>query len=110
MDADHVFYSVLGERIRIARKEKGIDQESFARSIGLTRASMVNIEKGRQRPSIYQIWMMARILNIQLTELIPPVDLYTQIDIWKEKVSNHIKDEGQQKYILEFISVTRNNK
>jgi transcriptional regulator with XRE-family HTH domain len=103
------FYAILGNKIRFARKEKGHDQQSFAKCVNLTRTSIINIEKGRQHPSIHQLWLMAKFLNIAIVDLIPPLDLKVRIDDWKEKIENNvsIEDEGQKKALMNFISATR---
>jgi transcriptional regulator with XRE-family HTH domain len=108
LDCD--FYTILGNKIRLARKEKGVDQESLAKCLNLSRTSVINIEKGRQRPSIHQIWLMAYHLQFPILDLIPPPDLQASIDNWTEKVQNHmeIEDDIQKKIVLNFISATRN--
>jgi transcriptional regulator with XRE-family HTH domain len=103
------FYVAIANKIKIARQVKGVDQESLAQILGLTRTSIINIEKGRQRPSIYQIWLMARFLNIPVIDLIPSLELQSQVDEWKEKVENNteIDNEKDQELVINFISATR---
>jgi transcriptional regulator with XRE-family HTH domain len=104
------FYILLGERIRVARNAKGLDQESFSSLLDLTRASIVNIEKGRQRPSIYQVWLMAQILDVQLIDLVPPLNVGVQISEWESKINSDSNiDDEEKKRLLEFISATRNS-
>src|SRR5437879_2601330 len=46
---DHsTFYKQVGEKIR-SRRGKKLSQEALASAVGLTRTSISNIEKGRQR-------------------------------------------------------------
>jgi transcriptional regulator with XRE-family HTH domain len=106
---DSTFYSLLGQRIREARKIKGFDQESFGNAIGLSRPSVINIEKGRQRPSAYQLWLMAKILDQSIQELMPPVEADGQLSYWESQIAGNdqITDESQKKSILNFISATR---
>ena len=42
----------VGRTIRMLRKSAGMTQADVAREIGLSRTSVVNIEAGRQRPTI----------------------------------------------------------
>lgn len=42
----------VGRTIRVLRKSSGMSQADLAREIGLSRTSVVNIEAGRQRPTI----------------------------------------------------------
>ena len=104
------FLSTIGNKIMLLRKEKGIDQQSLALNIGLSRSSLVNIEKGRQRPSIYQIWLVARYLKTDISNLIPPLDYHDVIDNWKEKIETNAGIQGveQKKLTVEFISAVSN--
>lgn len=103
------FYIAVANKIRLARQVKGVDQESLARLLNLTRTSIINIEKGRQRPSTFQLWLMARFLDISITELIPPLNLQSQVDDWTEKVKENteVKNEEDQRVLINFISATR---
>ncbi len=67
------FYSELGTRIRKARMDSQINQDVLAQQLGLTRASIVNIEKGRQRPMVHTLIEIAAILNVNFTSLIPGI-------------------------------------
>lgn len=64
-------YELIGDKIRQARSEAGVSQEVLAEYLSLTRASIVNIEKGRQRPSIYLLILIADILKIDYIDLVP---------------------------------------
>ena len=65
------FYGKIGALIKTQRERKGFSQEVLANYLNLTRVSIINLEKGRHRPSIHQILMIANLLNIEYTELIP---------------------------------------
>jgi transcriptional regulator with XRE-family HTH domain len=54
------FYQEIGSRIRNARLLSGISQEILAAQLGLTRASIINIEKGRHRPSVHLLIEIVR--------------------------------------------------
>jgi transcriptional regulator with XRE-family HTH domain len=65
------FYEEIGVRIRNYRLSANIGQEMFAELLNLTRASVVNMEKGRQRPSIFQLIRIANILKVDYIDLVP---------------------------------------
>ena len=65
------FYQEVGSRIRTARLSAGIRQDILASQLGLTRASVINIEKGRHRPSLHLLLEIASILMTQYQSLIP---------------------------------------
>ena len=64
------FYMELGARIKDARIKADLNQEVLAQQLNLTRASIVNIEKGRQRPMIHTLIEIAEILNTNLSLLL----------------------------------------
>ncbi|MBZ9731185.1 helix-turn-helix domain-containing protein [Salegentibacter sp. JZCK2] len=68
------FYKELGSAISNARKLRKLSQEFLAEKVGMSRASIVNIEKGRQFPPIHLVWQIAEILGINFSELIPNKD------------------------------------
>ena len=100
-----LFYEKLGGCIKQARLKAEIKQEAFAISLNLSRASIVNIEKGRQRPPIHLLWSIAKILNIEVTEMLPQFKASdTSLIEWKKIISKEIKDDkltGNKLY--EFI-------
>ena len=68
----NTFYSKLGEKIKSIRNSKKISQEQLADQLELTRLSIINLEKGRHKPSIYQLLQIANYLGVTLMALIPP--------------------------------------
>lgn len=66
-------YRELGRRIREARELTGekLSQEKLAKRLELSRASIVNIEAGRQHAPVHLLWQIAEILGTDLTLLIP---------------------------------------
>lgn len=70
-----VFYKKLGELIRLARKKDGNKkQETLANELGFTRTWLSNIEKGNQRIQLHMLFDLARILKIDINELLPKMD------------------------------------
>ncbi len=65
------FYSKLGENIKAARKKRGYSQDDLTKHVGLTRTSIVNIEKGRQHPPMHVIMNIASLFNVDINELLP---------------------------------------
>jgi transcriptional regulator with XRE-family HTH domain len=66
-------YRELGRRIRQARERNGerLSQDALAKRLGISRASVVNIEAGRQRAPLHLLWQIAELLGTDLTQLIP---------------------------------------
>lgn len=59
----------FGERVAIARDMKGMRQADLAHAIGLTRTSVVNIERGRQRVLLETAVLIAKALGVSLNAL-----------------------------------------
>ena len=73
-DAPEAIYKLLGERLAHLRGERAVSQEDLATFAGLTRASIANIEKGRQRVFLHQLYHFANYLNVELDDLLPEPD------------------------------------
>jgi DNA-binding XRE family transcriptional regulator len=65
------FYEGLGLRIKTARNNANIKQQGFADQLNLSRASIVNIEKGRQHPQLHTLCEIAKVLKIKVEDLLP---------------------------------------
>jgi DNA-binding XRE family transcriptional regulator len=65
-------YKQLGLAVARRRKDLALTQADIAHEIGLTRASLANIETGRQKVLLHQAYSLAKALKFEsLTELVP---------------------------------------
>lgn len=71
-NAVEAVYAVVGSRIRTARKEKDWTQETLADRIDMTRTSITNIERGRQRMLLHTLVEIAKALDVAPASLLPP--------------------------------------
>jgi DNA-binding XRE family transcriptional regulator len=107
------FYRAVGILIRDARKATGLKQEALASYLNLSRASMVNIEKGRQHPSIFLLSMIAKVLHTQVSSLIPEVSTpdIKSTATWEKIISQKIQgDKATEEKILGFLNELNVNK
>lgn len=58
-------------RVQELRSKKGFTQEEFANKIGLSRASVINIEKGRQQLSLKNLYLICKFCEVKSTEILP---------------------------------------
>jgi len=56
-------------RLRELREELGITQEELARALGVTRQTIIAIEKGRYDPSLKLAFKIARFFNTAIEEI-----------------------------------------
>lgn len=64
-------FEFVGKRIRKRRRDRGHTQEELAKLISLSRTSVTNIEKGRQRLPLHQLLHVAEVLDCELHDLLP---------------------------------------
>ena len=64
MDADQI-YKNLGKRIRDLRKGLSLTQEQLATLDGISRASLANIEAGRQQVFVHHLFTLAAALDLE---------------------------------------------
>lgn len=70
--ADLEIYRIVGAGLAARRKKLRLKQSEVADQIGLTRASLANIERGRQKIMLHQIYRLALALKAQsITDLVP---------------------------------------
>lgn len=91
------FYSTLGQRVRSLRlnhPDGKMNQGELAAKVSLTRASIANIETGRQRVSAHFLAELANALKVPLTELVPSSELKTTSDhaVARSKENEILKD------------------
>ncbi len=70
-DVQDDFYARLGLIIRDRRRADNITQEHLADRLELSRTTMVNIEKGRQRLAVHQLVQLGNALGCEPADLLP---------------------------------------
>lgn len=59
----------MKNRIEAIRKERGIRQEDFAKSMGVSRQTISSLETGRYNPSIFLAYKIARYFEMTIEEV-----------------------------------------
>jgi transcriptional regulator with XRE-family HTH domain len=79
---EELLYQLVGENVRTARERltPKMSQARLAEKLGLTRASVANIESGRQRTPLHVLWQIAETLDTELVFLVPRQDQYIERD------------------------------
>jgi DNA-binding XRE family transcriptional regulator len=100
------FYEEVGRRIRSARlrRKPVLTQEDLGKEVGLTRTSITNVEKGRQKVPIHTLVELANVLRTDLSTLLPltePLALAHSLQgrpkIEKDWILNAVAAAGQTK-------------
>lgn len=95
--SEEEFYQNIGNKIKALREKANHKQEDFSKLLGLSRASIVNIEKGRQTPSIFLIWKLSKIFDLDIEYFL--IDNYR-----KESSLNTTLPESHEKEISEIAN------
>jgi len=64
----------LKNRLRELRQEMGITQEGLAEALGVTRQTIIAIEKGKYDPSLRLAFKIARFFGKKIEEIFGPED------------------------------------
>ena len=102
---ENALYELIGRKIRERRiaKESSLSQDKLAELLNMSRASIVNIEAGRQRPPVHILWKIAEIFKVELSDVIPTEAEYAQYSASKdprEKIQKELLDHPLSKEII----------
>jgi len=59
----------LGDNLKRIRTERGISQSDIAKSLGVSRGFVSNIENGKRNPTLATISRLAKAINVPTEEL-----------------------------------------
>lgn len=93
------FYEALGAKIAEARKRLGLSQLALAGRVGISRATMVGIEAGKQGVPVHTLVWIANALGVPPQDLIAesfvtdPTQANTSLDekAWMERVLGEVQ-------------------
>jgi len=100
-------YKAVGARIAARRRHLGMTQETVAARLGMSRASLANIETGRQSLLLHNVYAIAEVLELSLVDLLPasskqPVTT-EQDDV---EIPDDLKSEQRKQIAMLVASVT----
>lgn len=85
-------YPEIGKMVAQRRKTLGMTQEDLAPQIGLSRTSLANIERGRQKVLVHQLFALASALQMETADLLPKAvrRMATNSDVkFSQQLSGH---------------------
>ena len=70
------FYAALGSKIQKIRDDRKMTQAQLGHSLNppSTRASIANIENGKQRVLVHTLVQLAKVLDVRIDELLPAAE------------------------------------
>lgn len=98
-------YTVMGNNIRVFRKQKMITQETLAEICNITPVFVSQIENGMRKPSLETVCNIAEALEVRVDELIRDnTEKRRSFDDFSDILSERTEDEIEFSYnILKSI-------
>jgi len=103
------FYKQLGANIRKSRQRLELSQDDLARSIGLTRTSLTNIENGRQHPPLHTFCDLAAQLKVEISALLPSRSPAGSVDL-NAMAAQQVRGESELAFISSGIGLKHEEK
>ncbi|MGY4353593.1 transcriptional regulator with XRE-family HTH domain [Bradyrhizobium sp. i1.3.1] len=101
--ADLEIYRIVGAGLAARRKKLRLKQAEVADQIGLTRASLANIESGRQKLMLHQVYKLATALKVDsIMDLVPASFSFEQASGPVRLVGSEVNDV-QKAQIEQFV-------
>lgn len=98
------FYEEVGRRLRQARTEADLTQQQLAAKVGLSRASVANIEAGRQPFLLHSLNAFAAALEVKPCALLPDNGAKAaEIDLPVEKELQDLS-EAEQRWVRRVLT------
>ncbi len=99
------FYSKIGSNIKAAREKREMKQHVLADMLGLSRASVVNIEKGRQHVTMHTLWQIATLLNSNFSDFTEGLGKQspTKVETQRMKFDDSFTSESEKNEVRKGI-------
>ena len=108
--ADQAFYRVFGSAVSARRTALGVTQAQLASKVGMSRASIANIESGRQSVLLHHVYAIAAALDFtKISDLLPPLRRKSpgeelRMTLSNQKLSNQKLSEAQEAQVADLIT------
>lgn len=90
-----ILYQILGQRIKSRREELNMNQNDLGEKVNIGRASISNIEQGRQKPPLSVIYKICHELDVDVHTILPT---YKEI----EKQINQVENTSLKQYYDQY--------
>lgn len=66
-EGDYNMYSELGEKVKLIRKRRGLNQDDLAEVLELSRSQISNLESGRRNLSVKQLEKLCEYFKVDMS-------------------------------------------
>jgi len=102
VEVENEFYSQFGRRVKSHRSRKHLTQQELSTRLSLSRSSIANIELGRQKILLHQLFDLAEALNTTPWDLLPVSP--DQVD-----VTDQLRDGQYPERMIEWATRVRDS-
>lgn len=89
-------YKAVGQRIRRIREERRLTQAELAELVSLTRASITNIEQGRQKLLLHTLYDIAAVLTVKPSDLLPEGRRSDEAEAFEQHLPGDLSNAEQE--------------
>ena len=108
---NELFYKEFGKTLKNLRRNVEITQSELSQRVGLSRTSVTNIEKGRQKVPLHFLYIFASALGVEPSDLLPKKDSISQPNNKLSKLLNEDSDlNSASKEWLKRVIKSQDNK
>lgn len=97
-------YASFGRLVRQHRERLDMSQSQLAKHVRLSRASVANIESGRQRIPLHQLFRLGRALKVDAGALLPDPNQQPAVAVDREITSSMRLSDREQADIAKIVS------
>lgn len=113
MSNEKTLYKIVGKRIAELREIRGHSQQTVANKTDLNRATISNIELGRQNVSLHIIYEIAKALQTEPAYFLPNLNEIPDVESSTENIEKILNkepiDENTKNAILKLIKRSEND-
>jgi transcriptional regulator with XRE-family HTH domain len=102
-------YTIVGKRVRSYRDIKGLTQADISEKTKINRATISNIESGKQQVSLQYLYLIARELDTEISTFLPSlkelnISEEDNLTLINEHLNEQDVDDVTKNSILELLN------
>ena len=84
---------MMGERVEMARKMRGMSQQELAKQVGVSRMAISKYENDQNIPGSQRLLKLAQVLDVKVEYLLRPISAQLSVPVFRKKAALPKKQE-----------------
>jgi transcriptional regulator with XRE-family HTH domain len=103
---------MVGRHVQFIRRKHKVKQDVLADSLGISRTTASNIECGKQRISIDQLYFAAAVIGVAVADLLPPLEVVQPVTLVRTPTDDPLSPTamGNLINVIQELALSRNPK